>query len=93
MTVQHIPPAEILWSAQVDTSNASVDRVLRLELKEWGGGLWLDIRAWTLRANGDLRPTSKGVTVNATHLADLVRLLHAAQDHLDAIDDDALVAD
>jgi hypothetical protein len=52
---------------------------VRIELSEYKGSTYLNIRAWIKGDNGEFLPTRKGITLNCELLQDLLSALQKAE--------------
>lgn len=53
--------------------------VVRVRLSEFEGAHLVDVRAFTLRDNGDPLPTKKGISLRVQQIGALIELLQKAQ--------------
>jgi hypothetical protein len=61
--------------------------LIRIHFVEWKRTTYADIRVWfkvEAGDDGDIRPTTKGLRINAELLPDLIRALNEAQRALEA---------
>jgi hypothetical protein len=61
--------------------------VVRIHFIEWKKTTYMDIRVWYhdgIGDDGDTKPTTKGLRINAELLPDLIRALNEAQRALEA---------
>ncbi|AOJ88358.1 hypothetical protein WS87_12640 [Burkholderia sp. MSMB0856] len=56
----------------------SASERLRVQLRQYRGREFLDVRYWYLDNDGEYRPSQKGVTLNPSQLAELVQALMIA---------------
>ncbi|MBU9379399.1 transcriptional coactivator p15/PC4 family protein [Burkholderia gladioli] len=57
---------------------------LRVQLRQYRGREFLDVRCWYLADDGEYHPSQKGVTLNPSQLAELVQALLLAGRAFDA---------
>lgn len=67
----------------LDVHRSASER-LRVQLRQYRGREFLDVRCWYLADNGEYRPSQKGVTLNPSQLAELVQALMIAGRAFDA---------
>ncbi|CAM2158382.1 Transcriptional coactivator p15 (PC4) C-terminal domain-containing protein [Paraburkholderia tropica] len=56
---------------------------LRVDVKEYRGSMYIDVRVWYVTDRGDYRPSSKGVMFKPTLAAELMRGLALAARSVD----------
>ena len=52
---------------------------IRVELSEYKGQTYLNVRAWVKGDNGEFLPTRKGITLNIELIPDLIEALKKAR--------------
>ncbi|AWG32603.1 transcriptional coactivator p15/PC4 family protein [Burkholderia cenocepacia] len=57
---------------------------LRVQLRQYRGREFIDVRFWYLTDDGEYRPSQKGVTLNPSQLAELIQALMIAGRAFDA---------
>ncbi|RQV69424.1 hypothetical protein DF024_00415 [Burkholderia cenocepacia] len=67
----------------LDVHRSASER-LRVQLRQYRGREFLDVRCWYLDSDGEYRPSQKGVTLNPSQLAELVQALMIAGRAFDA---------
>ncbi|MBY4724615.1 MULTISPECIES: transcriptional coactivator p15/PC4 family protein [Burkholderia] len=67
----------------LDVHRSASER-LRVQLRQYRGREFLDVRCWYLDSGGEYRPSQKGVTLNPSQLAELVQALMIAGRAFDA---------
>lgn len=65
-------------------AHRSTSERLRVQLRQYRGREFLDVRCWYLADDGEYRPSQKGVTLNPSQLAELVQALMIAGRAFDA---------
>ncbi|VWM20566.1 transcriptional coactivator p15/PC4 family protein [Burkholderia lata] len=65
-------------------AHRSTSERLRVQLRQYRGREYLDVRCWYLDKDGEYRPSQKGVTLNPLQLAELVQALMIAGRAFDA---------
>lgn len=63
----------------VYTIEKNEGNAVRIELKEFKGKVYLDIRQFFMGESGDWIPTKKGVTVPPDEIGNLIEILAAIQ--------------
>jgi len=70
--------------AELDKNSAEL---IRIHFVQWKKTTYADIRVWhktEVGDDGDIKPTTKGLRINAELLPDLIRVLNEAQRALEA---------
>jgi hypothetical protein len=76
-------PAPAPGGCFLDVHRSPSER-LRVQLRQYRGREFLDVRCWYLADDGEYRPSQKGVTLNPSQLAELVQALMIAGRAFDA---------
>lgn len=66
----------------IDKGNGEV---IRVEISEFKGQQYLNIRTWYTDKEGNLKPTQKGVTVRPEHFKELMEALRQAEPEIERI--------
>src|SRR5260370_34106701 len=56
---------------------------LRVQVKEYRGRTYIDLRTWYVAEDGEYRPSSKGVTIKPTQVPEVVQALMLAGQSFD----------
>jgi hypothetical protein len=56
---------------------------LRVQVKEYRGRVYIDLRTWYVAEDGEYRPSSKGVTIKPTQVPEVVQALMLAGQSFD----------
>jgi len=55
---------------------------IKVQIKEWKGKTFVDMRSWFKGTSGDWYPTKKGLFVAENNISDLITMLEKAEQEL-----------
>jgi hypothetical protein len=72
--------AETETSIHIGEIKKNAKEVVRLSLRSYKGSAFLDVRIWYMDSDGDLKPSSKGVTLRPSLIPELSAVLRSAEE-------------